>query len=308
MKRLTIVCIVVMMVIGLLATAPALGAKKLHFVFVTPLVANPYWDVVERGVKDAAKELGVQADYVGPTKLDLNEMLDFVETAIAQKVDGIGSMALNADAFAPVVAEAKKRGIPFVFVDTDAPKSQRDAYMGTDNVTAGKALGEAVAKFKKGKAKIGLMTGALDQPNLNQRIDGFKQAISKYPGMKIVVLESDMSDLQLCIQKAEAMLQAYPEIDTLVGVEGFGAPGLGRVVKEAGKVGKITVFGFDDLPDTVDFIKEGVVQGTVVQRQYMMGYLAIKNLYKLANGEKIPEITDTGVIVVTKENVDTYKK
>jgi len=217
-------------------------------------------------------------------------------------------MALNAEAFNLVIAKAKKVGIPFVLIDTDAPKSGRDAYIGTSNVTGGRFLGNLLVKLTGGEAKIGLMTGALDAPNMIERMDGFKKVIAEYPQIVIVDLQADNSDLMQCIDKGHSMLLAHPEITSLVGTEGYGVPGLGKVVKEAGKVGEITVFGFDDLTETINFIREGVAQGTVVQRQYLMGYLAAKYLYKLAQGEKVPEITDTGVVVVTKDNADTYKK
>ncbi|MDR1612432.1 MAG: sugar-binding protein [Planctomycetota bacterium] len=290
---------------ALLLCAAAASAGQ-RVTFVPPLVANPYWDVVERGARLAAKEYNVELDYVGPTQLDINEMMKYLEAAIAQRVDGIATMALNEAALAPIINQAVGAGIPVILVDTDAPKSRRTAYAGTDNVTAGKVLGENLARIKNGKAKIGMMTGALDQPSLNQRMEGFRQAIASYPDMVEVALEGDNSDLQICIQKGEAMLRAYPEIDALAGFEGFGVPGLSRVVKEAGKVGQITVVGFDDLADTFAFIRDGTAIGTTVQRQFMMGYLGVELAVKAANGEKLNSIYDTGVLFIDKSNIDTF--
>lgn len=284
-----------------------LFAGQQRITFVPPLVANPYWDVVEKGAKDAAKEYDIDLDYVGPTQLDINEMMKYLEAAIAQKVDGIVTMALNEAALKPVIDRAVGAGIPVILVDTDAPASKRTAYAGTDNVTAGKVLGESLAKITNGKANIGLMTGALDQPSLNQRMDGFKAGIAPHPDMKILVVEGDNSDLQLCIQKGEAMLRAHPEITALVGVEGFGVPGLGRVVKEAGKVGKVLVVGFDDLADTFAFVRDGTAQGTVVQRQYKMGYMGVELVVKAKKGEKLDSKYDTGVVFLDKSNIDGYR-
>ena len=290
---------------AVVATA-AFAAPK-HLVFVTPLMANPYWDVVEKGWNDGAAKMGADVDYIGPTSLSLDEMIKYMETAIAQKVDGIATMALNAEAMKKPIADAKAAGIPVVLVDTDSPDSQRDAYAGTSNMAAGQSAGEFMAKITGGKATIAILTGRLDQPNLVARVDGFKAAIAKYPGMKVVDMQPDDSDLQKGIQASEAMLLANPGITAMFGSEGFGAPALGKVVKEAGKAGKIRIVGFDDLPESVDYIKGGVVDGVVVQKQYVMGYKAVDYLLKLIDGRSVPSVTDTGVIMLSKANVNTYK-
>ncbi len=304
MKKNTWVAVVIALAVAASAWA---SPDKPHFVFVTPLMANPYWDVVEQGWKDAAAKLDAEVDYIGPTALSLDDMIKYMETAIAQKVDGIATMALNAEAMKKPIADAKAAGIPVVLVDTDSPDSQRDAYAGTSNYAAGQTAGQYMAKITGGKATIAILTGRLDQPNLVARVDGFKNAIAKYPGMKVVDMQPDDSDLQKGIQAAEAMLLANPGVNAMFGSEGFGAPALGKVVREAGKAGKIRIVGFDDLPESVDYIKAGVVDGVVVQKQYVMGYRAVEYLLKLVNGQTVPSVTDTGVIMLTRANVAGYK-
>jgi ribose transport system substrate-binding protein len=279
---------------------------KLHVTFVAPLVANPYWDVVEDGAKAAAEEFGVDLDYVGSTSLDMNQWMSYLEMAISNKSDGIVTMALNESTIKPIVDAAAAAGIPVTLVDTDAPGTKRAAYAGTDNEAAGRVLAENLIKITGGKAVIGIMTGALDQPNLNLRMKGFNEGIAAYPDMKVVVTEADNSDLALCIQKAEAMIKAHPDITVLAGMEGFGVPGLSRVVQENDLVGKVTVVGFDDLADTLQYIKTGVAQGTVVQRQYQMGYLGVKLIYDIKEGKTVDSINDTGVVFLDKDSVAAY--
>ena len=291
--------VVVLIVLSMVAVAGFAAPKQPHFVFVTPLMANPYWDVVENGWNAGGVKFGAQVDYIGPTALSLDDMIKYMETSIAQKVDGIATMALNAEALKKPIADARAAGIPVVLVDTDSPDSQRNAYAGTSNYAAGQSAGEYMAKITGGKATIAILTGRLDQPNLVARVDGFKAAIAKFPGMKVVDMQPDDSDLQKGIQAAEAMLLGNPGINAMFGSEGFGAPALGKVVKEAGKAGAIKVVGFDDLPESVD--------GVVVQKQYVMGYRAVEYLTKLLKKQPVPSVTDTGVIMLTKDNAASYK-
>ncbi|MDR1132957.1 MAG: sugar-binding protein [Synergistaceae bacterium] len=284
----------------------AAGDKQLHITFVAPLVANPYWDVVEDGAKAAAAEFNVDLDYVGSTSLDMNQWMSYLEMAISNKSDGIVTMALNESTIRPIVDRAAEAGIPITLVDTDAPGTKRAAYAGTDNEAAGKVLAENLVEITGGKAVIGIMTGALDQPNLNLRMKGFNDGIAAHPDMKVVVTEADNSDLALCIQKAEAMIKAHPDITVLAGMEGFGVPGLSRVVQENNLVGKVTVVGFDDLADTLQYIKTGVAKGTVVQRQYQMGYLGVKLICDIKDGKTVDSINDTGVVFLDKDSVESY--
>jgi ribose transport system substrate-binding protein len=303
---LAVLMVFTVAVTGCKKAGPA-AKKQTKIVFVAPLIANPYWDTVEAGAKAAAKDLNVNLQYEGGTTLDLNEWMKYIETAIAEKCDGICTMAENSSSIQPLVAEAKAAKIPVTLVDTDAPDSGRNAYAGTNNEAAGKTLGTELAKIVNGTATIGLITGALDQANLNQRVAGFKEGIQSSPNMKIVAFGSDNSDLQQCIQQGESMLKAHPTITAMVGTEGYGVGGIGRVVQEAKEVGKITVVGMDDVPDTLTFLKEKVASLSVVQHQYRMGYLGIQYLTEILAGKSVPSITDTGTILLTPDNVATYK-
>lgn len=305
MKKTGMICLIVL--VGLVMLSGITGAKKdLHFTFVTPLFGHPYWVTVQDGMNAAAEEFGVECEWVGPMAIDIAQQIQDIETAIASNSDAIITMALNPVAFAPVINQAEEAGIPVVLVDTDAPYSKRSAYAGTDNKSAGFAAGEAMVEVLDGQGKVGIITGAIDANNLNLRIDGFEEAI-KDTDIKVVAIEPSNTDLLQATEKAQSILQSYPDIDAFFGVSASDVIGAAKVVKEMNKVGDVKLVGFDDMPETIDYIKNGVVNAAIVQRPYMMGYLGVKLARDIIEGKDVPEITDTGIITVTKENVDTYK-
>ena len=109
-------------------------------------------------------------------------------------------------------------------------------------------------------------------------------------------------------QKAQDMLKAYPEMTAIFGSEGTGAVAAGKVLEEQGLSGTITVIGWDDTDECLDFIRPGVVEGTIVQKPDFMGRKAVELLTRINNGEELTEtVIDSGVTFVTAENVDTYK-
>ncbi|MBC7326560.1 sugar-binding protein [bacterium] len=293
-------------------TAPTTGAKggKTYvFALVPKSVGSPYWSACEEGMNEACKELGVKGYFVGPETTDVEKQIRIIEDFISKKVDGIAISPNDPTAVTPVIDKILSQGIPVITFDSDAPKSKRLCYIGTDNYKAGYAAGEEMIKVLGGKGKIAVMTGSLGAFNLNERIRGFKDALKKAPGIKIITTQANNDDEELCFSQAESILQAHPDLAGFFGVSGTGGPGSARAVKAANKVGKVKIVCFDTVPMTIQFIKEGVIQATIAQKPKMMGYLAVKTLYEMAKSgklEKIPDI-DTGITVVTKENVSEFE-
>lgn len=286
------------------------ATKTYRFALVPKSVGSPYWSACEEGMKEACKELGVTGYFVGPETTDIEKQIKIVEDFISQKVDGIAISPNDPTAIAPVIDKALKMGIPVITFDSDAKESNRLCYIGTDNYKAGYEAGKVMIKVLGGKGKIAIMTGSLGALNLNQRIQGFRDAIKKAPGIKEVTLQANNDDEELCFSQAENVLQAHPDLAGFFGVSGTGGPGSGRAVKAANKVGKVKIVCFDTVPMTIQFIKEGVIQATIAQKPKLMGYLAIKKLYEFAKSgklEKVPDI-DTGITVVTKENIAEFEQ
>lgn len=283
-------------------------AAEYNYTFVSPLVSHEYWIAVEQGVQHGAEEQGVNVNVLGDTKVDVDVMVKYIDTAIASKVDGIITMALSPAAIGPAIDRAVEAGIPVVLVDTDAPDSKRAAYVGTSNYDAGFEAGTAMIEATGGNAKIGIIRGTVGQETDNDRIRGFEDAIASEAGMEILTVEACNSDMLTGTQKAQDMLKAYPDMTAIFGSEGTGAVAAGKVLEEQGLSGSVTVIGFDDTAECLDYIRQGVVWGTIVQKPDFMGRKAVELLTRINNGEAIEEtIIDSGVTLVTSKNVETYK-
>lgn len=278
--------------------------KEETYALVPKSIGQIYWEACQRGMEKAAEEEGINGYFTGPPTTDIAKQIDIIENLILQGVKGIGLSPNDPTAVKDVIARAVKRGIPVVTFDSDAPESQRMAYIGTDNKGAGKVAGETLAKIMEGKGEFAILTGGLGAHNLNLRIEGFREAIKNYPEMKEIALEPDDDDSEKATAIAENLLISHPNLAGFFGVSAPGAPGAARAVKDANKVGKVIIVGFDDTPECRAYIKEGVIQATIAQRPFDMGYRAIKVLVEANKGNKPKEeIIDTGVLVITKDNL-----
>jgi ribose transport system substrate-binding protein len=285
----------------------AFAAEKTYV--MVPKGVHPYYEPCYEGFKDAAKKYGIKVDKVDPQKFELPMQVKVIEDLIAQQVDGIAISALDDAGLGPVIDEATKAGIKVITFDAPAPSTKALTYIGTDNKSAGEAAGVAMAKLLKGKkgANMVILQGGLGSVNLNLRTEGFKAAMAKNaPNVKINEVVDEQGDFSVTTNKTEALLQTYPNLTAIFAVSAEGAPAAAAVLKQQGKAGKIVLAGFDDLKDTINGINDGSIAFCLVQKTYAMGWKSIENLMAAQAGKTLPKVTDTGVLLVTKGNVNTY--
>jgi len=295
----------VAVLLGLVATGCRKKEKTPVYALVPKSIGQIYWEACRRGMEKAAEEEKVKGLFTGPTTTDIAQQIDIIENLLLQGAAGIAISPNDPTAVIHVINRAIKQGVPVVTFDSDSPDSDRIAYIGTDNEGAGRVAGEKLAELMNGKGEVAILTGGLGALNLNQRIKGFRSALAKHPEMKEVALEPDDDDSEKATAVAENLLLSHPNLSGFFGVSAPGGPGAARAVKAANKVGKVIIVGFDDTPECRQYIKEGVIQATVAQRPFDMGYQAIKILIDARKGKKpAKKIIDTGVLVITKDNLE----
>ncbi|MEM0489486.1 MAG: sugar-binding protein [Candidatus Bathyarchaeia archaeon] len=308
-------------------TAPAAPAKPLKIGVIGKSV-HPYWSVVDKGSAKAGDELreaglDVTVSFWVPYKEDVPAQLKTMDSYIAEGYAGIAVAPSDPDAIIPIIRKALDAGIPVITIDTDAPNSDRLAYLGTDNYMAGRAAGEAMLEalkvmgLAKPGGKIAIGTGSLTARNSLERMQGFRDVVEP-AGYVCLEPVCDYEDAAKALELAAATLAANPDLVGAFGVYAYNGPAWARAVEEAGKVGKIAIVEFDATKENIEPIKAGVIYATVAQRQYFMGYygaklLALMNMWGWESALKffVPrypanKIYDTGVDVVKKANLRQY--
>jgi len=327
MKRgITWIAVLLILVVGATAfaggksesKAPA-GKKELNITFVTPLIAHPVWDVARAGFEDTAKKLGFATQYVGPQGIDPAEMVNQIEIAISQKVDGIIAMPIAPTAMRPAFKKAAEAKIPVVFIGAVDPEAPSLASVGTNEDNLGRIGAEAIKKYFAAKGNPPLravvMQSTMDASFAIKARDSYLKHMADYPDFKMVVNEFCNSDMAIAMQKYEAVFKTYPEINLVIGVCGEAGPAAAKVVKEQKLQNRITTVAIDDVAETMDLVREGTIWGTVAQNFYKMAALSSQILVdKIRDGKEPAASTaaegygfDSGCVFVTKENIDSYK-
>ncbi|HUG63182.1 MAG TPA: sugar-binding protein [Methylomirabilota bacterium] len=293
----------------LLNAPQALAQEQKQLVFIVN-AASDFWKLAEAGVKKAQPELpdyDLQFKYPAQGTAALQNAL--MDDLVAAGADAIMISSVDpktsVDAFNRIAAQ-----VPLFTTDSDAPDSNRIAYLGSSNTDAGVQAGEIAVKALPNGAKCMGFVGFLNADNAKERIEGFKQAVEG-TGIELVDTRGDDVDFARARSNVDDVLAANPEIDCMVGFYSYNPPKIYEALQAAGKLGQITVIAFDEDPITLGAVREGSFAGTVVQQPFEWGYQGMKLMAAYLEGDtsSIPE--DKLIIVPTKvidkDNVDQFE-
>jgi len=281
--------------------------KKVKLAFVTNTPAD-FWTMARKGTEAADKELDnvdVEFQIADGTAADQRRIVDDLLT---KGVTGIAISPVDPANQTQMINDIAQKGV-VITQDSDAPDSNRMAYIGTDNIAAGKQAGALIKEALPSGGKIMLFVGKIDAQNAKERYEGIKQTIA---GTKIQILDVKTDDADQVRAKANAAdtIVKHPDVAALIGLWGYNGPAIVSALKEAKKLGRIQVVCFDDDPQTIAGIMDGSVHGTVVQQPYEFGYQAIKLMTSILAGDKsgIPanKLRIIPTLAVTKANVNDY--
>lgn len=281
--------------------------KKVKLAFVTNTPAD-FWTMARKGTEAADKELenaDVEFQIADGTAADQRRIVDDLLT---KGVTGIAISPVDPANQTQMLNDIAQKGV-VITQDSDAPDSNRMAYIGTDNIAAGKMAGALIKEALPNGGKIMIFVGKIDAQNAKERYEGIKQAIE---GTKIQILDVKTDDADQVRAKANAAdtIVKHPDVAALVGLWGYNGPAILSALKEAKKVGKIQVVCFDDDAQTIAGIMDGSIHGTIVQQPYEFGYQAIKLMNSILAGDKsgIPanKLKIIPTLAVTKMNVNDY--
>jgi ribose transport system substrate-binding protein len=281
------------------------AAPKLRFAVIPKSLDLPVFNYAKTGAERAAKELGnVEVIWRGPETADQLKQKEILESFITQRVDGIAISCLNGDFLTETIDRAVAAGIAVTTWDADAPKSKRAAFYGVDDLASGRIMGEQAVKILGGKGKVAVIT-SVGAVNLQRRLDGVREVLDKQPGIKIVEVFDIKEDSVRCSEIIATATNRYPDLGAWISVGGW--PVFTRNALDKVDPKKTKFICFDTIPPAPELLKEGKVQVLLGQKYFGWGAESVKLLAQIKAGRPpASPIIDSGVDVVTAENVDAY--
>jgi len=293
--------------LGVAAGTAAAADKEIAVIVKT--ANSDFWQNVKKGANDGvAGAKGYTATFQGAASdTDLAGQVALVENAVNRKVAGIVLAPSDPDALIPAIKKAWEAKIPVILIDSaasDAGKSYYQSFLATDNNKAGELCAQALIAKVGTTGKIAIMSYTAGSGSEIGRVGGFKKYIETHSKLQIVGPFYSNSQMGTALNQTTDVLAANADLKGIFGANEPTAIGMGRALVQSGKAGKVTAIGFDGNSDLQGFIKDGTLEAIAVQSAYQMGSLGVKTAIEVAQGKKVPKFLDTGVVMVTKGNIE----
>lgn len=313
----------------LLAPVPALllfgcgGGASPHavdekYVLVSANIKLPYWQEAFAGLNRAATELKVKAEQVGPDTYDPKAQHEQFLDVLKQKPSGILVSNSDPNLLREDIDAAIAQGVPVITIDSDASASKRLMFIGTDNYKVGTMGGKVVADRLHGKGAVVVYTMP-EQPNLKERMRGYADVFSGYPGIKVVETVDIKGDRRIAYDHTEELAAKGAKVDAFVCLEAIACPEIVEALSRRNITGKVIV-AMDTDQRTLEGVQKGLISATIGQKPFTMAYVGLKTLDDLHHHppgplttdwaqdsfSPLPRFIDTGATLIDKSNVDTF--
>lgn len=285
-------------------------AKSLRFIIV-PKVAHPWSDEVHKGARVEAdslgRELGIEVvvDYVPPSICDVAEQNTVLDRVAKGRPDGIAVDPVDAVGHMTTIDRIRTQGTPVVLFDSPSPDPGITS-VGNDFARQGVIAAERLVSLIGHAGKVAVMQGYPTAPNHKARYEAQLAVLSQHPDITVVDGGVDNDDIETARRQALAVLAAHPDLQGYLCCDASGPIGIATAVKEAGRVGRVKVVGMDGIRPILEAIKDGVIESSAATIPRMQGAMAVLMLWQASLGLRTPQAIDTGIDVITQENVDRY--
>src|SRR6185503_1254162 len=311
MHRILVLLAVCALLIGCTA---ANDKKKLTIAVIPKGTTHEFWKSIHAGSNKAAEELKAQGTEIeviwkGPLREDDREQqIQVVEGFAAQGVSGIVLAPLDNRALVRPVADAYRAGVPTVIIDSGLESEDFVSFVATDNRKGGTLAADRMGQLLNGKGKVLVLRYAEGSASTTEREEGFiGQMKQKFPDIELVSTDQYAGATRDTAKRAsENLLNRFgDQVQGIFTPNESSTAGMLLALQDIGKAGKVFFVGFDSSQTFIDAMKSDQLNGIVVQNPFNMGYLGVKTMVAHLMGQTVQKQTDTGVMLVTKDNMES---
>jgi hypothetical protein len=282
--------------------------EEKNILFATPLKEHEVWLKAKDGLDDVCSANNLNCEWQGPVVIDTDAMNDTIETGIMKKVDGIITQGVVSE---ELVNRAVEMNIPVVLVDSDMPNSKRTFYMGKDFHKQAEMFLSDIEKHlgKDTYLKVAIQVADASFNIAKDQIKEIKDVFSKHRGgFEIVSVSQSRSDSVRAKKEWERVLNEENDINVAINFAGESAPFCSEAAKELNLREQMLIYGVDDLDNTLQGVKNGDIDGTIVTSFYDYGYQSVEIILDYLNDKKIERDYSPKLELLTKENISAYEK
>ncbi|QOG07324.1 ABC transporter substrate-binding protein [Aureimonas sp. OT7] len=292
-----------------LAAGSAMAQEKEIAVIVKTANAT-FWQNVQKGADAAMQDVqGYSMTFQGPaSESAIADQVNMVDNAVNRGVAGIVLAPSDPEALVPSIRKAWEARIPVVLIDSAISDDASDYYqsfLATDNKAAGELAAQAMIERIGKEGKVAVMSYVAGAGSEIGRVGGFVDYLKANSEIEIVGPFYSNSQMATALNQTTDVLASNPDLKGIFGANEPTAIGMGRALAQSGRAGQVVGIGFDGNEDLQNFVRDGTLAAIAVQGSFQMGEKGIETVVNVIDRAKVEKNQDTGVVLVTKENIDT---
>ncbi|NOU71346.1 substrate-binding domain-containing protein [Paenibacillus sp. LMG 31458] len=278
--------------------------QKKHLEVVLRSQNGDYWKTVKMGAEVAAKEFDVTLDFRAPgDEADVKGQIALMEQSISSGPDAIVLAPNGYKELSGIVDDAYMRGIPVITIDSEVETRKAKSFIGANNYEAGQLAGKQLIKLAGTSGDIAIVSFMQGERNTELREQGLLEELSKYPDVKVIEKVYSLTDYELAAQLTHNMMEKHPQLDGIVALNEISSIGVAHAIQSMDLQDKVKIITFDSTSEELELLQEGVIQATIIQNPFSIGYLGVKNAVEALNGKKVPSRVDTGIKAIDLNNM-----
>jgi ribose transport system substrate-binding protein len=282
---------------------------ELHLQVIVQNTDEYFWTLFKEGAKAAEEEFGVYVEFVNVSKRNTDELKEAVEMGVNAGVDGIALQAADSELTQQIVEAAKNRGLSVLTYENDNFIIPNTPKVGTNSYSLGCVAGDMAVKASYGVTNVAVIINNAgnesDEQYKNMIVQGILDSFSIFGAIDIADIYTINTDLFEAEKIATSIVEAG-KVNMIICIDERSTPGVAQILVDNNKVGDIKLIGYGVMPQTLDYIKRGVIYGTVCPNAYEIGYTAVKQLAQNLHGEQISDYISTELYTIDADNVDKY--
>ena len=283
-------------------------AKTIEIALVAKALDSEWWQRVKSGAEEAAHALpGVRLAVLAPEReINIDQQAAILEDQITKRISALAVAPAGVSEILPLLDRAKSAGIPVIIFDTDVDWPSKLSFVGADNRRAGRLAGEHIVKLLGGKGEVAVIRGILGIRTHDDRLAGFREAITAAPGIECVTIQPANSERAMGMSVMENILTTHPDLKAVFATNDQMALGAVEAVAARNSTGRVAVIGVDATKEAVAAVQKGDLAADVAMHPEALGRGAVEAAIKAARREPVNKIINTGETLVTKENAAEY--
>ena len=279
--------------------------RKLSLIYIPKVVdgTNDFWKALILGARMAAKEYNANIEIKAPAEEnDVEGQNQLLKESIKEKPDAILFSPSSFTESDELLKEAKEKNIKISFIDSYVDEPLQDLTVATDNLEAGELLGKFAASLLEPEDQIAIVSHVKGVSTAVEREEGFRKGLGDLADNIVEVVYCN-SRYELSRQLTIELMEKYPDLKMIAGMNEYSSVGAARAVKASGAKDRIVVVGVDSSQEAVQLMENGVFKGLVVQKAFKMGYLGVKETVRMLRGKSYQKDVNSGCQLVTPENM-----